>query len=328
MITIKDIASRAGVSFSTVSKALRNSPLVQETTKQHILNLAQEMGYQPNIAARRLASKKSGAIGVVWPSIERTAPSSLLTRINEELEIRGYTTLLSINRLDSAIETFHRFQVDAILVFGDHGDQAAQLASLATSIPILIYGSGVHSPFVTVDVNRSKATRLAVKHLIELGHRHIGYIGRTMQSDPLQMEKIEAFRSEMEKYGAPCPDECVASIQGMEFHDGYAAAKQLLCSSARPTALISGSFDLTRGILKAIVELGHQIPHDLSIVSYDNIPQMMDFDIPMTVVGVEIQYIAQQIAAALLTLLEAPYAERTLVLEPELVVRASTATLP
>ncbi|UVI27487.1 LacI family DNA-binding transcriptional regulator [Paenibacillus spongiae] len=325
MITIKDIAARAGVSFSTVSKALRNSPLVQDSTKRLIMDIAEEMGYRPNIAARKLVSKKSGAIGVVWPSIERTAPSSLLTIINAELELSGYTTLLSINRLESAIEIFHRFQVDAILVFGDHSGQASRLASLAASIPILIYGSGIHLPFMTVDVNRSKATRLAVGHLIEIGHRRIGYIGRPEQPDPLQLEKIDAFRAEMKRYGAPCPEDCIVPIQGMEYHDGYAAAKQLLQSSNPPTALISGSFDLTRGILKAITEIGLTVPRDLSVVSYDNIPQMSDLDIPMTVVGVEIQHTAQQISGTLIAMLDAPFSEKTLMLEPELIVRASTA---
>jgi LacI family transcriptional regulator len=85
MVTIKDIAQRAGVSFSTVSKALLDSPLVKHQTKQHILSIAKEMGYQPNIAARSLVSRRSGAIGVVWPSVERAALSSLITSLNEEM---------------------------------------------------------------------------------------------------------------------------------------------------------------------------------------------------------------------------------------------------
>src|SRR5690606_27702038 len=97
MVTIKDIAERAGVSFSTVSKALRDSPLVKEETKRRILDVARELGYQPNFAARRLVSRRSWAVGVVWPSVERTALSYLITRINAQLERLGYVTVLSIN---------------------------------------------------------------------------------------------------------------------------------------------------------------------------------------------------------------------------------------
>ncbi|WP_317951116.1 LacI family DNA-binding transcriptional regulator, partial [Rossellomorea marisflavi] len=96
-VTIKDIAKAAGVSFSTVSKALRDSPLVKEPTKKRITDIAMELGYQPNAAARSLVSKKSHTIGIIWPTIEGTAHSSLITRLNTQLEQLSYTTLISIN---------------------------------------------------------------------------------------------------------------------------------------------------------------------------------------------------------------------------------------
>ncbi|MEV5025331.1 LacI family DNA-binding transcriptional regulator [Paenibacillus sp. LPE1-1-1.1] len=325
MVTIKDIADRAGVSFSTVSKALRDSPLVQNKTKQHILTIAKEMGYQPNIAARSLVSRKSGAIGVVWPSIERAALSSLITKINEQLEKKGYITLLSISHLESAIEIFRRYQVDAILVFGDR-DSISSFNNLnPLQIPILTYGAAGYTPYSAVDVNRGQAVRLAVRHLVELGHKDIAYIGEPNSQDPLQTVKIEAFRDEMTRHGLPVRKDAVLQMNGLEFHDGYMAARTMLEQAACPTAVISGGIDLTRGIIRAIGEHGLRIPQDISVVSYDNLPQMEELETPMTVVGVAIDTITSVISTAILELIDNPESLKTVYLEPELVIRDSTS---
>jgi LacI family transcriptional regulator len=324
MVTIKDIAERAGVSFSTVSKALRDSPLVQNKTKQHILSIAKEMGYQPNIAARSLVSKRSGAIGVVWPSIERAALSTLITKINEQLEKQGYVTLLSMSNIESAIEIFRRYQVDAILVFGDRDNVSSSMNLNPLQIPVLTYGAAGYSPYSAVDVNRGHAVRLAVRHLAGLGHKDIAYIGNPQSPDPLQTVKIEAFTEELTRLGLPFDNDSILQMNGLEFHDGYMAARAMLDKPIRPTAVISGGIDLTRGILKAVGERGLTVPQDLSIVSYDNLPQMEDLEIPMTVVGVAIATITSVIATTILELIETSDSLKTVYLEPELVVRAST----
>src|SRR5690606_31719715 len=222
-VTIKDIAERAGVSFSTVSKALRNSPLVHEKTKEKVLRIAQEMGYEPNIAARQLVSKKSFAIGVVWPSVERATTGALITLINEKLEERSYTTLLSINRMESAIAAFHRFQVDAIFVFYNHEEQVPADFRYATNIPILIYGVAGHVPYPTIDVRRELATKRVVDHLYGLGHRRIAYIGQPARYDQLQEEKIRMFLARAETLGF---EHVIAPVDNMETHSGYLAAKK------------------------------------------------------------------------------------------------------
>lgn len=328
MVTIKDIAERAGVSFSTVSKALRDSPLVQNKTKQLILSIAKEMGYQPNIAARSLVSRKSGAIGIVWPSIERAALSSLLTKLNEELENFGYVTLLSISNTESAIETFRRYQVDAILVFGDRDSIPSDMDLNPMKIPILTYGAASYTPFSTVDVNRGQAIRLAVRHLVELGHTHIAYIGEPKTHDPLQAVKIEAFREEITRLGHHFESHSILQMNGLEFHDGYTAARSMLDRPVRPTAVISGGIDLTRGFIKAINEQGLTVPHHMSVVSYDNLPQMEDLEIPMTIVGVAISSITAVIAKTIIELIESPDSIKIVHLEPELVIRSSTFQAP
>ncbi|MEX1029057.1 MAG: LacI family DNA-binding transcriptional regulator [Paenibacillaceae bacterium] len=326
-ITIKDIAKQAGVSFSTVSKALRNSPLVTNKTKKRILKIAGEMSYFPNNAARSLVSRRTYSIGVVWPSIERLTHSVLITNINAMLETNSYTTLLSINQVDAAVDTFNRFNVDAILVFDDQ-QAVYDRSSLASNVPLLFYGISGNNPYPTIDANRKKAIQLAFDHLIELGHKRISYIGNLPSNDHFQEEKVSAFREKLHEYSIPELAHMVVTTDNMDSYDGYSAAKSLLTGSQRPTAIISGSYDLTRGILKAAKELSIDIPNALSIISYDHIPQMDELDVPITAVGVPILTIAETITQVLLDIANEKEVPDSIHLEPEILVRKSTHSVP
>src|SRR5262245_33544496 len=109
-VTIKDISKQVGVSYSTVAKALNNSPLVKEATKRKVLEAAEELGYTPNLAARSLVTKRTGLVGIVWPGIDRAALSSLVTSIQRRLAERGLTALLSIHEPQEAIATFENLR--------------------------------------------------------------------------------------------------------------------------------------------------------------------------------------------------------------------------
>ena len=206
----------------------------------------------------------------------------------------------------------------------------------SAGIPVLSYGAAGYAPLPTVDVNRGAAIRLAVRHLASLGHRRIAYIGRPERYDPLQAVKIEAFLDETGALGIAAHDAPVADVQGMEVHDGYAAARALFAggpgesgaSRRRPTAVVCGSYDLARGVLRAAAEAGLDVPRALSVASYDNIPQMAELDVPVTAVGADIDAMAELVADSLLRLVEQPDAVGTVTLEPSLVVRVSTAPPP
>ncbi|MHA6480344.1 LacI family DNA-binding transcriptional regulator [Paenibacillus sp. strain BS8-2] len=326
MVTIKDIAKQAGVSFSTVSKALLDNPNIKTVTKERIWEIAREMGYQPNIAARSLVSKKSGAIGIIWPTVERGALSALITKLNEELERRGYTTLFSISRTEAAIESFNRFRMDAVLLFGDRDGNQAELSEIGrVQSPLLVYGAAGTHPFSTVDVNRGHAIRLAVRHLTKLGHRAIAYIGEPAGNDPMQAVKVAAFLDEAKALGLEADERSVLRMEGLETHDGYIAAIEMFGWPTPPTAVISGGVDLTRGIYRAARERDISVPEALSVVSYDNLPLMEDLDVPTTAVGVSVGDIASIIAEALHTLIEAPDETQTIELEPEIIIRGSSS---
>ncbi len=323
-ITIKDIAKRAGVSYSTVSKALRDSPLVKAPTKEKIISIAEELGYVPNIAARSLVQKKSYTIGVVWPTVERVANSALVTKINELLEQHSYTTLLSINKVDTAISTFNRFQVDAIIVFAESEEDSKVVKKYQSTVPILYYGIKVDNiDYPTIDVNRRLAIKLAVQYLRMLGHENIAYIGEIDTSDPLQKEKYLGYLEGMEANKLPVIEDYTASTKGLDVYAGYLAAKSTFTNKKEISAVISGSFDLTRGVLRAAQELELEIPTNLSVVSYDNIPQTDSPDLQFTKVGVPLDRIAEQITQTLLEIIEGETIDHSIILNPELNIGAS-----
>lgn len=322
-VTIKDIAKHAGVSYSTVSKALRDSPLVKPPTKNKIIEIAEQLGYVPNIAARSLVQKKSYTIGVVWPTLERVAPSALITKINELLEEHSYTTLLSINKVDRAIATFNRFQVDAIIVFAENECDADEVKKFQSKVPILYYGINENLDYPIIDVNRRLAIKLAVEYLLKLGHKNIGYIGEINTKDPLQKEKFIGYMEAMAANDLPVLPSIIQPTNGLEVYDGYLAAKSLLTSNKQATAVISGSFDLTRGILRATQELKIDVPNNLSIVSYDNIPEIESLDFKVTKVGVPLTRVAEEITETLLEIIEGKDFEEAIILEPELNIGAS-----
>ncbi|TDL34265.1 LacI family transcriptional regulator [Jeotgalibacillus sp. S-D1] len=319
-VTIKDVAKAAGVSYSTVSKALRDSPLVKEPTKKHITEIASKLGYQPNAAARSLVSKKSHTIGIVWPTIERVAHASLITSMNKQLEQLSYTSLISINEMEFAVNVFNRYQVDAILVFNDGCSEQNH----ASTVPLVTYGIA-HSATVspTVDVQRKKAIFLAAEYLQSIGHRKISYIGAIDEEDCMQLEKEKGFKLAINQLGLETYEDQVIHVSGLEQYDGYSAAKELLSKPGKPTAIISASHDLTKGILRALHEQNLSVPADLSLISYDNIPESYDLDVPISTVGVPLEKITEKLADVLMDVIDNSISENVIYLEPELQVSKS-----
>ncbi|MEK4871302.1 LacI family DNA-binding transcriptional regulator [Niallia sp. FSL W8-1348] len=323
-VTIKDIAKTAGVSYSTVSKALRDSPLVKKPTKDRIKAVANELGYQPNVAARSLVSKKSFAIGVVWPTIEQTVLSTLITTINKQLEQLSYTTLISINEVESALKIFNRYQVDAILAF----DSSQSIDSFTSDVPIITYGlANTKTTYPIIDVNRQKATYTAVQYLHKIGHRYISYIGE-VENEELQKEKVKGFKQAISELGLPAFPAQIVKVQDFDQYDGYEATKQLLASTKLPTVILTGSHDLARGALQAINEKKLSIPNDISIISYDNISALERFDTPLSTVGVPLDKISDKIIEVLMNVINGEEIETTIYLEPELRITTSCTSPP
>ncbi|OJH20178.1 transcriptional regulator [Bacillus obstructivus] len=321
-VTIKHIANIAGVSYSTVSKALNNSPLVKSETKNKILKIAKELGYEPNYAAQQLVSKQSKVIGLIWPTLERIAHSTLVSKINDEIVKNSYSMILSINSIPASLEMFKRFGVDGVIIFDEHNQKKLEYSS----VPMVTYGVGKLTSVPVIDVNYQEALKIAVEYLYQLGHQKICYIGDFSPVDHRQLEKYYGFKEAMERYELEISNENLINTAGLSWYDGYSAAKKLLQTSYRPTAIIGSSYDLSAGIVRALREENYIIPKDVSVISYDNIPQMANMEIPLTSVGVSVDIIAHHIVKTLLAYMnDKDLDPQFLSLTPALIERNSCA---
>lgn len=300
-ITIKDIALIAGVSYSTVSKALNDSSLVKPETKDKIIKLAKEMGYEPNYAAQRLVSKESKVIGLIWPTLERVAPSILVTKINEEISKSSYSMILSVNSLQTSLEMFKRFQVDGVIIFNEYLHDMPETFPL----PCLTYGVSKDKPFPVIDVNYQGAMNDAVAYLHGLGHRKIAFIGNLTTDDERQIEKAIGFQKAMENFRI-YEEGSLIDTEGLGWYDGYMATIRLINSAYRPTAIVSASYDISAGLIRALRQENYTIPNDISVLSYDNIPQMANMEIPLTSVGVPVEEIAEAMVQTLTRYIKDP----------------------
>jgi len=302
-VTIKDIAKITGVSYSTVSKALNDSPLVKPSTKNRIHKVAREMGYEPNFAAQRLVSKQTKIIGLIWPTIERVVLSTLVTNISNEIRKTPYSMILSVEPIPASLDTFKRFQVDGIILFDENIDTSID----PTTIPLLVYGVAgkENNDHPIVDPNHEQAMLDAVKYLhSDLGHTKIAYIGEFSQTDRMQMEKLKGFKKAMKHFGLSIDNHFLIDTKGLDWYDGYNAVSKLLENSKHPTAIVGGSYDISGGVIRGIKEKKLQIPNDISIISYDNIPQMANMEIPITSIGVPVDQLAAEIVRSIIELIE------------------------
>lgn len=304
-ITIKDIANVAGVSYSTVSKALNNSPLVKPDTKNKIVEIANKMGYKPNFAAQKLVSKQTKIIGLIWPTVDRVVLSTLVTKISSEMNKTAYSMILSIDPLQTALDTFKKFQVDGIILFEENPDTPFG----SNSIPLLSYGVAGNNKdpygYSIIDANHERAMSDAIKYLYNLGHTRITFIGDFSTSDPMQREKYNGYKKAMKKYNLSVKDHNLINTEGLNWYDGYKAAKKHLSYvNKRPTAIVGGSYDISGGIIRAIKESNLSIPQDISIISYDNIPQMANLEVPLTCIGVPVDQLANEIVSTIIQIVE------------------------
>lgn len=325
-VTIKDIANIAGVSYSTVSKALNDSPLVKRETKERIVQIAKEMGYEPNYAARKLVLKQTKVIGLIWPTVERVVLSTLVTKISQEIHKTPYSMILSVDPIQQSIETFRRFQVDGMIIFEENMNETID----SNHIPILSYGvaSDRSLSYPLIDANHEEAMYQAITHLYQLGHKQIAYIGDLSKNNAMQKAKVNGFKKAMDAYGLNVDQDLLIDTQGLDWYDGYAATNKLLKQKRQPTAIVGGSYDISGGIIRAVKEKSLQIPDDISIISYDNVPQMENMEVPLTCIGVPIDQLAAEIVRSIIKVIEnkneIPFIKKMV---PELVKRNSTTSI-
>ena len=330
MASIKDIARVANVSYSTVSRALRNSPLVSVETAGLIRRIADEQGYTVSAVARSLVTKRTRTIGVVVTNVADPFVGEVVSGIEEAAQARGYSLLLASCHADPdrevrAVRLLHERRVDGILVNSSRVGALYMPLLEKMNVPIVLINNQHPGEFIfSVTIDNLNAARDATRHLVELGHRRIGYIGNQfgLQADT---DRFAGYRQVLEQADIGFQPELVTHGDGKP-EGGMRGMEGLLALPKPPTAVFCYNDMQAIGAMRAARIHGLRIPDDLSIVGLDDVFLASYADPPLTTIQQPMQEMGRLAAQILLDLFSGGNPESRLTFPGKLIVRQSTAT--
>jgi DNA-binding LacI/PurR family transcriptional regulator len=271
--TLKDVARALGVSEQTVSNVINGKPVVKDDTRQRVLEACERMGYRANVLARSLKTSQSSLIALVMPSITNSKYPEIAQTVTMVAAQRGFSIIVAVSDRSAAREAelvnqMLDHQVAGILLSTADNAGVAQQAAGRFGVPcieIMNRGPRAAQDFVGAD-NRAGA-RLAIDHLIELGHRRIGHI----RGLPIFTgnERAEGYAEALVAHGIPVDPDLTES--GDYSREGASAAiKKLLARAPDLTAVFCSSDLMAYGVLDAVGSLGQRVPETLSVVGFDD----------------------------------------------------------
>jgi len=331
VITIKDIARSAGVSHTTVSRALRGDTRIAPDTTERILQLAGDLGYIPNSIAQSLNAQRTFTIGMLVPSIADPVVMDLLEGAEDVAQNRGYCIFLSTSRNDparefSVVHTFQRRRVDGVIVTASRSGINCRLALERLQAPlVLIDTEEMHEPHPVVDIDNVGGAGLAVAHLLHMGHRRIGYIGATNR--PLtNVRRYTGYAQTLEQAGIKVDPRWVINPEVEKSEDDIERGRVGLeqCLAAGVTAIFCFNDQIAIGVLNSCYCKGIAVPQQLSTVGYDDIRAASYVNPPLTTVRQPLKRLGSRAMEMVLALIDNKPVQNEM-LGCELVVRASAA---
>ena len=328
MPTIKDVAKRARVSIATVSRVVNESPhSVSQATRERVLEAIKALDYRPNALAQGLIMKRSMTVGIIIPDISNPYYAEIVRGIQDIADEAGYAVMLQNTdrrkeRIIKCIQLLRDKRADGIIFSGGiiHGyETLSTLRELAQRV-VVIGRHEVDFPAVRVD-NIVGATQ-AVQHLIDLGHQRIGFISGSRTSTTSN-DRLRGYKNALAQHGIPYEKHLVG--QGnLTPESGNLEAKTLLEREDRPTAIFATNDLMAYGAINAAKEQGLNVPEDLAVVGFDNIPLSSYFEPPLTTVGIPMYELGVASMQMLIDLICKNSFEHLKIFKTKLIIRDST----
>ncbi|MGB9752458.1 LacI family DNA-binding transcriptional regulator [Roseiflexus castenholzii] len=329
--TIREVASRAGVSYQTVSRVINNSPDVADATREHVLRVIAELDYHPNAQAVSLSRNRTDIVGIIVDTVTSTFFAQTIDGVVKALRRHGRFTLLA------TVEDATQFDVIDTLQRSRRIDGMVIVLPLANSLSLSRLTPG-RVPIVHIDlqydmdvygitVNNYRGARLATEHLIDLGHRRIGII--TGRHDiPVGQLRLDGYRAALRDHGIPF-DPTLIAPGDFSFASGVAGAERLLALDPRPTAIFACNDLMAIGTLHVATRYGLRIPADLSVMGFDDTPEAALACPPLTTMRQPLRAMGEMAADLVCRLIDGEQPEQMrYTVETELVVRFSTGRCP
>ena len=280
-VSITDIAQVAGVSISTVSRALQDNPRISAERRAVIHGLARSMGYRPSQVARSLVTGKTRTLGVVVTDVTDPFVAEVMKGAEAAGRAKGYTLLFAMSNHDpeqemQAHEMLRERQVDAMIVISSRAasrylelrDERA--ANQDKAVPLVLVNNSLSGPLIySVCTDHRSGAREVMRYLTQMGHRSIGFVAGP-ENGRSARERAEGYLEGLQTHGLPSRPELVIPGLG-RLDDGLEALRLLLSRRDPPTAVFCYNDLAAIGLLSAAARLGVRVPDDLSVVGYDNI---------------------------------------------------------
>ena len=335
-VTIKDIARLAGVSVTTVSRALNHAPEIRPETRDRILKLCREQGYRTNLLARSLVSSRTNVLGLILPSISTPYYAALALKIETYARSRGYQVMLSTgrpgdNRIESLFDFLISQRVDGILL-ANAADAAHDLLwRYRDTMPCVLLGSHARDTsqlrIDAVSVDNYAGGYMAAEYLHRLGHRKVVYLGRRLGTASHTL-RYKGFRNAARELGMEL--RTVENTDASSSVDsGHRLGLELLSGEMTETAVFAASDAVALGVLQAADELGVEVPRQLSLMGFDNIEYAGLPGIQLTTLSQNVPTLARTAVRLILDLVESQekgISTRKLV-APTLIERATCRSL-
>jgi LacI family transcriptional regulator len=277
-ITIKDVAKKANVSIATVSRVLNESKPVSPQVKEKVMKAVEELGFNPNPVARSLVMKKSRLIGVLISDISNMFFSVLVSGIEKECFRQKYTTLLCSTNGNTERELYYlnllkKQYVDGVIIFTSTPKEEHIQFFENNPIPVVFksYVDRENSRFSCINIDDYQAFYDATQYLIDLGHEKIGMFGGPLSVKDSGYHRYIGFRKALADHALEFHEKWF--LEGnYDITTGYTRGRKLFSMKEIPTAVCCVSDTIAIGAIRAAEELGLRVPHDISIMGFDDIP--------------------------------------------------------
>jgi LacI family transcriptional regulator len=328
-MNLADVARRARVSTATVSRVLNGAPGVRPATRERVEKAVAALGYTPNLNARSLAGGRSRTIGMIVSNLDNPFFLDIFRAVELHAQRQGFEILVanthySPERLASSIAMMHGRRVSGLALVVSEAVPANLAALAGRDIPIALYDGGAHRlrQATNVRANYRAGMQQIVEYLYTLGHRRMAFVGHHTTLGPLDARK-QAFLSVTRALGPRVKVMTVADDDGLA--GGQRAMQQILATGFRPTAIACVNDVMAIGVLKELRANGLSVPGDVSVTGFDNIT-LSEFSYPaLTTADIPRAEIGRLIVNALVQRTGGKGRGGEIVLQPELIVRGSTA---
>lgn len=272
--TIKDVAREAKVSVASVSRALNGGGGVTAETSQRIHEAARRLHYVPHAAARMLITRRTNTVGALLPDLHGEFFSELIRGIDLAARARGLHLLVSSSHdgAEDAAAALRAMQgrVDGLLILSNHVDAAFLRSNLPAGLPAVLLNSAVKNPaYAVLNIDNYGGAHAMVRHLLEAGHAGVTFIAGPTDNFDAQQREL-GYRAAMAEYAPHAAPDVVAGDFSEEA--GYRAGRQLLARTPRPRAVFAANDMMAVGCLSAFKEAGVEVPGEIALAGFDDIP--------------------------------------------------------